>query len=102
VCYAKQQGIVSGYSDGKFKPADTINLAEAAKILVNTLGVGKVAPEGNEWYSEFVESMTNKNYVPTSFRQFGQMVNRGEMAEMIWRILEKIQSESGVKAESLE
>ncbi len=102
VCYAKQHGIVSGYSDGKFKPADTINLAEAAKILVNTLGVGKVAPEGNEWYSEFVESMTNKNYVPTSFRQFGQMVNRGEMAEMIWRILEKIQSEAGVKAESLE
>ena len=58
VCYAKNQGIISGYPDGEFKPANTINVAEASKILVNTLGVEKINPSGEQWYSEFLESLS--------------------------------------------
>lgn len=38
VCYAQEQGWVSGYVDGTFKPAQTVNKAEAIKMLVNSQG----------------------------------------------------------------
>ena len=101
VCYAKSEGIINGYSDGEFKPANTINVVEASKIVVNTLGVAKVSPTGSEWYSEFLESLSALDYLPTSFRSLTQKVNRGEMSEIIWRILEEIQDKSSVNFSDL-
>jgi len=37
VCYAAQQGIVSGYSNGNFYPYRQITRAEAAKLIVSGL-----------------------------------------------------------------
>lgn len=90
VCVAKVNNIIAGYPDGMFKPSVNINLAEATKILVNTLNVSGVTPEGSAWYSEFVEAMTAKGYVPSTFTSPGALVNRGQMSEMIWRILEDV------------
>ena len=38
ICYAKEQGWVSGYADGTFKPAQTVNKVEVIKMLVNSQG----------------------------------------------------------------
>ncbi|EKD48065.1 MAG: hypothetical protein ACD_65C00134G0001, partial [uncultured bacterium] len=38
VCYAKEQGWVSGYSDGSFKPAQEVNKVEALKMLLQVFG----------------------------------------------------------------
>ncbi|KKT20296.1 MAG: hypothetical protein UW03_C0006G0031 [Candidatus Peregrinibacteria bacterium GW2011_GWA2_43_8] len=38
VCYAKEEGWVSGYSDGYFHPEDTVNKVEAVKMLLNAYG----------------------------------------------------------------
>jgi uncharacterized protein YkwD/uncharacterized protein YgiM (DUF1202 family) len=92
VCYAKDQGIIGGYSDGTFKPSANINLAEAAKILVNTLGVSKSTDTGGEWYEVYIKSLQNSSYIPSSFSSISQMVNRGQMAEMIYRIMEEIKN----------
>lgn len=92
VCYAKDNGIIGGYTDGTFKPSANINLAEAAKILVNTLSVTKSTETGGEWYEVYIKSLQNSSYIPTTFSSVSQQVNRGQMAEMIYRILEKITS----------
>lgn len=89
VCYAKQAGIIGGYPDGTFKPGDTINLAEAAKILVNTLEVDIPEIESDLWYRQYIEAMQNSSYIPQSFSALDQNVTRGEMAEMTWRIMEE-------------
>lgn len=102
VCYAKRQGYIKGYPTGYFKPADNINLAEAAKILVNVLEVPTKAPVGTEWYSKYIEAMTDLNYLPTSFGYLSQSVNRGEMAEMVWRILAKKSDQPSTTASKLE
>lgn len=90
VCYAKDQGIIGGYSDGTFKPSANINLAEAAKILVNTLAVTKSTETGGDWYEVFIKSLQNSGYIPNTFSSVSQLVNRGQMAEMIYRIMEEI------------
>ncbi len=93
VCYAKQNGIIDGYSDGFFRPSNTINLAEAAKILVNTLDVEKPSVVSNIWYQVFIEAMQNKSFLPNTFSAIDQTVNRGEMAEMVWRIKENVHTQ---------
>lgn len=50
VCYAKEQGWVSGYEDNTFKPAQTVNKVEAAKMIV---GAYSLDPE----YSTSIECL---------------------------------------------
>lgn len=92
VCYAKDNGIIAGYDDGSFKPGSTINLAEAAKIMVNSLGVQLNEDESGFWYSVFLRSLQDSAYIPDSFKAAADMVSRGQMAELIHRIMEDIQN----------
>ena len=93
VCYAKEAGIIDGYPDGLFRPGDSVNLVEASKILVNTFEIQK-ANVGEEWYAAYIGGMENRNYIPTSFTALDQEVDRGQMAEMMWRILEDVTNKS--------
>ena len=90
VCYAKNNGIIGGYSDGSFKPGNTINLAEAAKIVVNALGLDLSNDDSGYWYSVFIRTLQNSNFIPDSFNSVQDVVNRGQMAELIYRIMENI------------
>lgn len=103
VCYAKSQNYIKGYPDGYFKPSVNINLAEAAKILVNVFEIKRTnSDSGIEWYSIYIEALDENKYIPQTFGYIGQFVNRGEMAEMIWRIINKKSDQNSVSASSLE
>lgn len=91
VCYAKAVGFVDGYSGGVFKPAHTINFAEAAKILVKAfeLEASMTIPacEGDcPWYRDYVLMLEMRNAIPVSITGLDQAITRGEMAEMIYRL----------------
>lgn len=92
ICYAKLNGMINGHPDGSFKPANKINLAEASTILSN---VFKIETDSNneQWYRPYVNGLANKNYLPSNFKFVTQEVTRAQMAEMIWRIIEDIQTE---------
>lgn len=90
VCYAKDAGIIGGYPDNTFKPSNNINLAEAAKILVNTLSVDLSSDTGGQWYEVFIRSLQNNSYLPDTFNTVSQLVNRSQMAELVYRIMEEI------------
>lgn len=82
---AVENGIISGYPDGTFKPADNINFAEAAKILVK--GFDFEYYENREiWYRPYVQVLEGQKAIPTTIKSFDQKVTRGEMAEMIYRL----------------
>ncbi len=102
VCYAKENGIISGYPDGTFGPSNTINLVEASKILVNALGVEQVTPSGDQWYSVYLESLSDLRYLPDTFATLTEEVNRGEMSEMVWRILEEHSDQDYVRFSELQ
>lgn len=85
VCKAKELGFVKGYSDGKFRPGQEINFAEASKIIVNILGLSVGA--GTEiWYQGYVEALDAEDAIPATIPAFDHKITRGDMAEMIWRI----------------
>lgn len=84
VCVAKTKGIISGYPDGTFKPENNISFAEEAKIIVNTFGFEVEA--GDNWYEGFVRKMDELNAIPRTVESFTEAVDRGEMAESVYRI----------------
>jgi len=60
--FLKENGIISGYSDGTFKPTNPLNRAELLKILVEGVGY---SPDENvykncfsdvkeDWYAKYV------------------------------------------------
>ncbi len=49
ICTAKREGVVKGYEDGSFKPAQNVSFVEAAKIIL--LGIGESVREPEDiWY----------------------------------------------------
>lgn len=92
---ATQNGLIGGYPDGTFKPASDVNFAEAAKILVEAFDLGKTAGgDYKPWYQPYVEVLQDNSYIPKSINKLDKKVTRGEMAEMIWRIMEEVNDRS--------
>lgn len=98
ICFALSQGWISGYPDGTFKPAQTVNKVEALKIILNAFGLNTATPRTNllfsdtntsDWFAPYLAAAVQKNlleektsspFKPANFR------NRGEVAEMVARI----------------
>jgi hypothetical protein len=101
VCYAAEEGWVQGYSDGSFRPGNTVNKVEALKILFNVFETNLV--EGSSvvelpysdlsldaWYSIYVWKASKlgilEEAVGTSFEP-GALRTRGEMSYEIYSYL---------------
>lgn len=100
ICLAKAKKIINGYEDGSFQPAAEINLVEALKIIVNAFALEKGA-EGANWYEVYVMAMGNSNYIPSTLAGLEQKITRGEMSEMIWRVLEQKKEQDFTETSSL-
>lgn len=81
---AKEAGIIEGYPDGTFKPAETVIYAEMLKIFFETAGVElSAAAEGAEWYQPYVDYANTNNLVQYSNVAAG--MKRGDVAELFYQ-----------------
>lgn len=102
VCYMASKGLIKGYPDGKFEPGWKIKFVEAAKIILNAFGIAVEAEEDpDQWYRPFVKKMAELNAIPSSITFFDQKITRGQMAEMIYRVMDKITSKPSQTYEAL-
>ncbi|MFC1647513.1 S-layer homology domain-containing protein [Patescibacteria group bacterium] len=85
VCFALSKYIVEGYKDGSFKPANEINFVEALKLALIGFGIGY--EEGDPWYRKIVEEASEANLIPLDVDKFDDILTRGQIAEMITRIM---------------
>lgn len=85
ICYAKRMGIIGGYPDGFFKPANPINFVEAAKII-SIANKFPVKADSDIWYKAHVLELEKHGAIPSSIQSFDQLITRGEMAEIIYRL----------------
>jgi uncharacterized protein YkwD len=87
VCSAHSDGLVKGYSDGSFAPAQPINVVEASKLILSALALTPNATvQGTEWYSAALETLGDLNAYPDSLHYLNQNLTRGELADMLWRL----------------
>lgn len=91
VCFAKAEGIVEGYSGNMFKPTQEISFVEALKIAM--IGFNYDFEEDNPWYKDIVIQASGLNFIPLDVTQFNQDFSRGQMAELITRILKSRRGE---------
>ncbi|MEK9159143.1 MAG: S-layer homology domain-containing protein [Patescibacteria group bacterium] len=101
VCYAKYRGWIKGYSDGTFRPSDTVNKVEALKMLFNVyeMELSEDATVANLKYTDLDENAWYAIYVwkASSLGILEETVggtfngadgrNRGDMAEELYRYL---------------
>lgn len=94
---ALDEGIVSGYSDGSFKAGQSVNRAEAMKMLLLAGGISGTTPTsapfedvGTElWFAPYANFAKTQNIVPpqTDGLWHGEeALTRGEIAEMVYRL----------------
>ncbi len=100
VCTATKEGLIQGYADKTFLPSNTLNIAEASKILVQAFHLGD-ATDLEIWYRPSIESLVSVHAIPTDVQATGQALTRGDMAEMLWRLKEGVREKETVKAADL-
>jgi len=99
VMAAYEKGIISGYTNGKFKPGDDVNLAETLKILI--LAADQDLPEEvtedpyadveiEDWYSAHAEYARDHNLIFADDYgniNAGDQMTRAAIAEVIYRMM---------------
>ncbi|MFH1533408.1 MAG: S-layer homology domain-containing protein [Nitrospirota bacterium] len=95
VCYAKAQGWVVGYSDGTFGPGNTVNKAEALKMLLEVRSAPFSAcvygaatdVTAEEWHCPYFQ-FSNEYDLVDDYEYYyypGDLMIRGEIADMFYR-----------------
>lgn len=84
VCYAKDFDIAGGYPDGFFRPEQSVNYAEALKILGNMYELTGETPQGSDWYVTYREGAYATGVgLPGLEQDMGHLLTRGEMARLV-------------------
>lgn len=85
-------GMVVGYPDGSFKPAQKINRAEALKLALKSAGLNFDAVKpGEPWYKNYVDWALKENmYDPTRFIA-EEEISRAEAAYIIAKVISAVQ-----------
>ena len=87
---AVELGLMSGYPDGSMKPAQTINVAEASKMLLAASGQ-IIEPGTDVWYQPYRERLLLLEQPPT-YLVDGQMdynITRGDAIDLILKVKEE-------------
>ncbi len=95
VVTAADLGIVSGYSDGTFKPANTVNTAEFLKMLSNTFGLSLWMDHNyndvpvDAWFAQYAGVAEYYNLFPDrgNYLEPASLLTREEVAVALYQYL---------------
>jgi len=85
LCLANNKNILKGYDDNTFRKNQAISFKEAAKIIVKTFEYKIV--ESEPWHKAYIEILQMLRSIPISIDSADQEITRGEMSEIIYRII---------------
>ncbi len=87
VCYAKEQEIVKGYSDGTFKPDQQVTFAEGTKMALESFEADAHEAKGNRWYEPYID-FVHENNIFSKYAIFPDgTMKRGQMAYLVHQLL---------------
>jgi len=80
--------VINGYTDGSFRPDKSVSVAEFIKMAMTATNQAYIEPLGSDWYSKYVETAIAQGYIlPTYYNDYKRPITRGEMGDIIDRIL---------------
>ncbi|WP_170311686.1 S-layer homology domain-containing protein [Vallitalea okinawensis] len=98
ISYLYVMKVISGYSDGTFKPDSEISIDEFVKMIITILGYD-MEPGKEYWASPFIEKAHELGLIQESeFTNYRRQITRGEMARIVARAV----SSDSIKDETLE
>lgn len=86
LCIALQESIITGYTDHTFRPTISINLSEVAAILARASREPLDRGMTETWYSPYIRWLDIHNAIPLTISKPADLLTRGEMAEIYYRI----------------
>lgn len=87
LCVAKFYNVVNGYRDGTFRGGENISFGEASKIIVNTYKyIEEGASDSNHIFGIYVDELAHRKAIATTIESIDDSIDRGEMAEIIYRL----------------
>jgi S-layer homology domain len=94
MCTAKDKGFVQGYDGDLAKPANTITLAEALKMILGALDKNYEINASGDWYIDMVKAANQNGYLPYEINTLNDIeiagkveLTRGKAFNMLYRIL---------------
>lgn len=88
VCYAKEHDIVKWYTDGTFKPAQNVVIAEALKMWLETFDADVDAVKsGDKRYQPYLDFVHNNTIFSKYTMSPTRNMTRGEMAFLIHKLM---------------
>lgn len=87
VCMAKENEIISGFSDGTFRPNDNITFGQSSKVAVRTLDPSQnISADADIW--AYINYLQEKGARPETVGMDNNdhVMNRGEVAHVIQRV----------------
>ena len=96
VCYAQEQGWVSGYPDGTFQPANPVKRAEAVKMIVNAFELDLTSKTelpldvpADSWFAPFVIEAQSRGSLDLVVDSFGpaEDATRGYVSDILYKLL---------------
>ncbi len=84
------EGVISGYDDGTFKPGAYVTWGQALKMITISSGFSaKEAKEGEHWAAGYLSFAEKKGYVPAgSVKNLDAVIKRSDIARLMVEFLE--------------
>ena len=92
-----EQGVITGYPDGTFRPSRLLKTEEAITMLMRTFNesttssTAALSPyienQAGQWYTPSINAAINKNLVMHKGRlRLGAVITRGQFFDMVYRL----------------
>jgi len=88
-CTARRFRIMNGYPDGTFRPSQEVNAAEAAKIVAGAFEIPIQVSASGPWFQPYMNALNALSALPSSTQDPSHLLTRGEMAEVVYRIMKR-------------
>lgn len=80
-------GVVSGYTDGTFRPSSQTTMGEAVKLVMSAGGYSAPAKTSDHWASGYLNYAVGQEFVDRSAKNPDAAITRGETAKLMVKAL---------------
>ena len=86
VCIAQLLGIIDGYPDGSFRPANAILVAEALKMIYKALDIPVVHAAGELWFAPFLNHAKAYEILFADL-DLAEEISRKDVVWIMWKLM---------------